>query len=76
MHGSTNAIGGRYQTIKHRYGNMDPETYKMEGAPRTIKFALSEKPIRVHGEDQGIVPRTRMGVEQGIPFSFLRGWGL
>ncbi|HMT00096.1 MAG TPA: amidohydrolase, partial [Saprospiraceae bacterium] len=70
MHGSANAIGGQCQTIKHRYGNMDPETYKMEGAPRTIKFALGENPIRVHGEGQGIVPRTRMGVEQVFRSAF------
>ena len=70
MHGSANAIGGQCQTIKHRYGNMDPETYKMEGAPRTIKFALGENPIRTHGEGQGIVPRTRMGVEQVFRSAF------
>jgi imidazolonepropionase-like amidohydrolase len=64
MHGSANAIGGQCQTIKHRYGNHNPDDYKMEGAPRTIKFALGENPIRVHGEGQGIIPRTRMGVEQ------------
>lgn len=64
MHGSANVIGGQCQTIKHRYGNTDPSSYKMEGAPRTIKFALGENPMRVHGEGQGIVPATRMGVEQ------------
>ena len=64
MHGSANVIGGQCQTIKHRYGNTDPMSYKMEGAPRTIKFALGENPMRVHGEGQGIVPATRMGVEQ------------
>lgn len=64
MHGSANVIGGQCQTIKHRYGNTDPSSYKMEGAPRTIKFALGENPMRVHGEGQGIVPSTRMGVEQ------------
>jgi len=70
MHGSANAIGGQCQTIKHRYGLTDPEAYKMQGAPRTIKFALGENPIRVHGEGQGIVPRTRMGVEQVFRSSF------
>ena len=64
MHGSANAIGGQCQTIKHRYGQLDPEVLKMEGAPRTIKFALGENPIRVHGEGNNIMPRTRMGVEQ------------
>ncbi|MEZ4910862.1 MAG: amidohydrolase family protein [Saprospiraceae bacterium] len=64
MHGSANAIGGQCQTIKHRYGTLDPDSLKMQGAPRTIKFALGENPIRVHGEGQKIVPATRMGVEQ------------
>ncbi len=63
MHGSANAIGGQCETIKHRYGTTDPEVLKMEGAPRTIKFALGENPTRVHGSGNNIVPRTRMGVE-------------
>lgn len=66
MHGSANAIGGQCQTIKHRYGTLNPEEYRFEGAPRTIKFALGENPKRVHGEGRGIQPRTRMGVEQVI----------
>jgi imidazolonepropionase-like amidohydrolase len=70
MHGSANAIGGQCQTIKHRYGMHNPEEFKMEGAPRTIKFALGENPIRVHGEGQGIVPKTRMGVEQVFRSAF------
>ena len=35
----------------------------MEGAPRTIKFALGENPMRVHGIGRGYQPRTRMGIE-------------
>jgi imidazolonepropionase-like amidohydrolase len=49
MHGSANAIGGECETIKHRYGTLNPEEMRMEGAPRTIKFALGENPMRVHG---------------------------
>ena len=64
MHGSANVIGGQCETIKHRWGEYDPSTYKMSGAPRTIKFALGENPMRVHGEGRGISPSTRMGVEQ------------
>ncbi|MDX1406750.1 MAG: amidohydrolase family protein [Saprospiraceae bacterium] len=64
MHGSANAIGGQCETIKHRWGETDPYAFAMEGAPRTIKFALGENPMRVHGEGRGIPPRTRMGVEQ------------
>ncbi len=70
MHGSANAIGGQCETIKHRYGVMDPNELRMVGAPRTIKFALGENPMRVHGEGRGIVPRTRMGVEQVFRRSF------
>ncbi len=64
MHGSANAIGGQCETIKHHYGSYNPEDLRMVGAPRTIKFALGENPMRVHGEGRGIQPRTRMGVEQ------------
>lgn len=64
MHGSANVIGGQCETIKHRYGIFDPDELRMEGAPRTIKFALGENPIRTHGEGSKIVPNTRMGVEQ------------
>ncbi|RLD22173.1 MAG: amidohydrolase [Bacteroidetes bacterium] len=70
MHGSANAIGGQCQTIKHRWGDYNPNHYKMEGAPRTIKFALGENPMRVHGENNGIIPKTRMGVEQVFRYYF------
>ena len=64
MHGSANAIGGQCETIKHRYGEKNPDKLRMDGAPRTIKFALGENPMRVHGEGNKIAPATRMGVEQ------------
>jgi len=64
MHGSANAIGGQCETIKHRFGTTNPDDLRMQGAPRTIKFALGENPIRVHGEGSKISPNTRMGVEQ------------
>jgi imidazolonepropionase-like amidohydrolase len=70
MHGSANVIGGECETIKHRYGTSDPEALRMEGAPRTIKFALGENPMRVHGEGKKIAPATRMGVEQEFRRSF------
>ena len=50
MHGSANPIGGRNETIKLRYGVTDPQGLKMEGAPRTVKFALGENPTRVYGQ--------------------------
>ena len=64
MHGSANAIGGQCETIKHRFGTTNPDDLRMQGAPRTIKFALGENPIRTHGEGSKISPNTRMGVEQ------------
>lgn len=70
MHGSANAIGGQCETLKLRYGAADPEALKMDGAPRTIKFALGENPTRVHGTGNNIVPRTRMGVEFVIREAF------
>lgn len=66
MHGSANPIGGRNETIKLRYGTTNPDALKMEGAPRTVKFALGENPTRVYGESREQQPRTRMGVEQVI----------
>ena len=70
MHGSANAIGGQCETIKLRYGTYNPEELRMDGAPRTIKFALGENPMRSHGESRGVQPRTRMGVEQVIRKAF------
>lgn len=70
MHGSANAIGGQCETIKHRYGTVDPDVIRMQGAPRTIKFALGENPTRVHGGGNQILPRTRMGVEAVFRNSF------
>lgn len=66
MHGSANVIGGQCETIKHRWGVTNPDHMRMDGAPRTIKFALGENPMRVHGEGRRTFPRTRMGVEQVI----------
>jgi len=73
MHGSANAIGGQCETIKHRWGVMDPNELRMEGAKKTIKFALGENPIRVHGEGGNIVPNTRMGIEQVFRNAFEEG---
>tara|TARA_Y100001935_G_scaffold255663_1_gene270927 strand:+ start:90774 stop:92165 length:1392 start_codon:yes stop_codon:yes gene_type:complete len=65
MHGSANVIGGQNETLKLRYG-AGQDGMRFKGAPRTIKFALGENPTRVHGQGNGIQPRTRMGVEQII----------
>lgn len=73
MHGSANAVGGECETIKHRYGTWDPDDLRMVGAPRTIKFALGENPMRVHGEGRNITPNTRMGIEQVFRKAFSEG---
>ncbi len=70
MHGSANAIGGQCETLKLHFGETNPEAIKMEGAPRTIKFALGENPTRVHGRNNNVRPRTRMGVEMVIREAF------
>lgn len=69
MHGSANVIGGQGETLKLRYGTTQ-DGMRFQGAKRTIKFALGENPTRVHGQGNGILPRTRMGVEQVIRSHF------
>lgn len=69
MHGSANVIGGQNETLKLRYGTLNPDDLRFEGAPRTIKFALGENPTR-GGRRRGIQPQTRMGVEAMIRNSF------
>ncbi len=64
LHGSANPIGGESETIKLRWGTLDPDGLLFDGAPRTIKFALGENPTRVHGRGRGVRPATRMGIEQ------------
>jgi imidazolonepropionase-like amidohydrolase len=69
MHGSANSIGGQWETLKLRFGTYDPDVLRMEGAPRTIKFALGENPTG-HGRRDGQQPQTRMGVEFVIREAF------
>jgi imidazolonepropionase-like amidohydrolase len=66
MHGSANPIGGQNVHIKMRWGAFS-DGLKIDGAPRTVKFALGENPKRV-GTDR--YPETRMGVEQIIADRF------
>ncbi len=76
MHGSANVIGGQNETIKHRWGKINPDEIRFEGAPRTIKFALGENPTRNHGgragsgSRPGIRPNSRMGVEAVLRDTF------
>jgi len=60
-HGSANPIGGENVFVKLRWG-MLPEELKLEGAPRTVKFALGENPKRRENR----YPDTRMGVQEII----------
>lgn len=72
LHGSANSIGGESETLKLRFGTTDPEQLKMEGAPRTVKFALGENPTN-HGRRNNEQPSTRMGVEFVIRKAFSEG---
>jgi imidazolonepropionase-like amidohydrolase len=65
-HGSANPIGGENVFVKMRWGSL-PEDLKLEGAPRTVKFALGENPKR----RQGRYPDTRMGTQEIIRDHFL-----
>jgi imidazolonepropionase-like amidohydrolase len=75
LHGSANAIGGKNQVIKLRWGK-DAEGLKFAKAPPGIKFALGENPRRVpSGTTPGATrryPATRMGVEDVIRDAFNR----
>jgi imidazolonepropionase-like amidohydrolase len=62
LHGSANAIGGRHEVIKFRWGSSAPEML-LEGAPRGVKFALGENPRQANWGEGGRFPSTRMGVE-------------
>ncbi|MDH3733916.1 MAG: amidohydrolase family protein [Gemmatimonadota bacterium] len=65
-HGSANPIGGENTIVKMRWGGL-PEELKLEGAPRTVKFALGENPKR----RQERYPDTRMGTQEIIRDHFL-----
>jgi imidazolonepropionase-like amidohydrolase len=65
-HGSANPIGGENVFVKNRWGSL-PEDFKIQGAPRTVKFALGENPKRSPNR----YPNTRMGVQEIIRDHFL-----
>lgn len=65
-HGSANPIGGENVFVKIRWGSL-PDEYKIENAPRTVKFALGENPKRAPNR----YPNTRMGVQEIIRDHFL-----
>jgi len=59
LHGSANPIGGQNSVVKLRWGQSDPDAFRIEGATEGIKFALGENVKRSSGR----YPDTRMGVE-------------
>jgi len=61
LHGSANPIGGENVFVKTRWGGL-PDEYKIQGAPRTVKFALGENPKRSPNR----YPNTREGVNEII----------
>jgi imidazolonepropionase-like amidohydrolase len=61
LHGSANPIGGENVYVKTRWGGL-PDEYKIQGAPRTVKFALGENPKRSPTR----YPNTREGVNEII----------
>ncbi|MDH5588909.1 MAG: amidohydrolase family protein [Gemmatimonadota bacterium] len=67
-HGSANPIGGENVIVKMRWGGL-PDQLRLEGATRTVKFALGENPKRCCYE--GRYPNTRMGTQEIIRDHFL-----
>jgi imidazolonepropionase-like amidohydrolase len=74
LHGSANAIGGKNQVIKLRWGK-DAQALKFEGAMPGIKFALGENPKRASRVPlpgvEARYPATRMGVMDTIREAFV-----
>ncbi|HEX6629451.1 MAG TPA: amidohydrolase family protein, partial [Gemmatimonadaceae bacterium] len=66
LHGSANPIGGQSAIIKTRWGMDDPLKLLVQGAPRTVKFALGENVTRKNAGGRGGAqryPGSREGVE-------------
>lgn len=72
LHGSANAIGGRHEVIKLRWGE-DAPGMVFEGAPAGVKFALGENPRQANWGSGGRFPKTRMGVAASIRRAFEAG---
>ncbi len=72
LHGSANAIGGRDEVIKLKWGRSADEL-RFPGGPQGIKFALGENPKRSNGGGRGQrFPSSRMGVEAVFERAFAR----
>ena len=64
LHGSANPIGGQSAIIKTRWGMKEPRQLLLDGAPRTVKFALGENVTRKNSPGQNErFPGSREGVE-------------
>lgn len=75
LHGSANAIGGQNAIVKWKWGR-PIEEWPIPNAPPGIKFALGENPKSSNFNPSGSerpYPNTRMGVEEVIRESFIRG---
>ncbi len=66
LHGSANPIGGQGAIIKTRWGMNESRQLLLQGAPRTVKFALGENVTRKNFSAPGPqrFPGSRVGVEQ------------
>ncbi len=72
LHGSANAIGGRSEVLKLRWGKRADEL-RFPDAPQGIKFALGENPKRSNfGAPGERYPATRPGVESVFQRAFTR----
>jgi len=72
LHGSANAIGGRSEVLKLRWG-VTADELRFPGAPQGIKFALGENPKRSNwGRSGERFPATRPGVEAIFKRGFSR----
>ncbi len=72
LHGSANAIGGKHEVIKLKWGRT-ADQLRFPDAPEGVKFALGENPKQSNGSrDQTRFPGTRMGVEAVFGRAFER----
>ena len=71
LHGSANAIGGRHEVIKLKWGRR-PAELKFPGAKEGVKFALGENPKQASGNNNSRFPDSRMGVEAVFLRAFSR----
>jgi imidazolonepropionase-like amidohydrolase len=62
LHGSANAIGGRHEVIKLKWGRR-PSELVFPGAKEGVKFALGENPKQASSSNSSRFPDSRMGVE-------------